>query len=33
MSKYELPLTISVSLQRGSEIRGALNQQTPSEDL
>ena len=27
MSNYELPLTISVSLQRGSEIRGALNQQ------
>ena len=27
MSNYELPLTVSVSLQRGSEIRGALNQQ------
>ena len=27
MSNYELPLTISVSLQRGSEIRGAPNQQ------
>ena len=26
MSNYELPLTISVSLQRGSEILGALNQ-------
>ena len=25
MSNYELPLTISVSLQRGSEIPGALN--------
>ena len=27
MSNYELPLTVSVSLQRGSEILGALNQQ------
>ena len=27
MSNYELPLTISVSLQRGSEILGAPNQQ------
>ena len=27
MSNYELPLIISVSLQRGSEIRGAPNQQ------
>ena len=27
MSNYELPLTISVSLQRGSEIRGTPNQQ------
>ena len=27
MSNYEMPLTISVSLQRGSEILGALNQQ------
>ena len=27
MSNYELPLTISVSLQRGSEICGAPNQQ------
>ena len=27
MSNYELPLTISVSLQRGSEIRGDPNQQ------
>ena len=27
MSNYELPLTVFVSLQRGSEILGALNQQ------
>ena len=27
MSNYELPLTVSVSLQRGSEIRGTPNQQ------
>lgn len=30
MSNYELPLTIFVSLQRGSEIPGALNQQPMS---
>ena len=27
MSNYELPLTVFVSLQRGSEILGALKQQ------
>lgn len=33
MSNYELPLTISVSLQRGSEILGALNQQNRRKPL
>ena len=33
MSNYELPLTISVSLQRGSEIRGAPNQQNRRRNL
>ena len=33
MSNYELPLTISVSLQRGSEIRGAPNQQNSRRHL
>ena len=33
MSNYELPLTISVSLQRGSEIRGAPNQQNSQRQL